>query len=133
MGEVNARIPVSCMSSTVAVDAADNAGSSWARARSNAPAANSPCAVSNVPRACVRGSSNWSAACWDSMADFQARSNGAPMSRNHACVPAACGFANLLMTKDADGVIVLDPHAVGCRIELDETRRSADRDQLGRR
>lgn len=41
----------------------------------------------------------------------------------------ARGFTNLLVTKGA-GVIVLDPHAVGCRIELDETEASALRDQL---
>jgi hypothetical protein len=29
-----------------------------------------------------------------------------------------------------DGVIVLDPHAVGCRIELDEREAVALRDQL---
>jgi hypothetical protein len=43
--------------------------------------------------------------------------------------PGARGFANLLMTK-RDGVIVLDPHAVGCRIELDEAEAAALRDQL---
>jgi hypothetical protein len=43
--------------------------------------------------------------------------------------PGARGFANLLVTK-VDGVIVLDPHAVGCRIELDELEAAALRDQL---
>jgi hypothetical protein len=42
----------------------------------------------------------------------------------------ARGFANLLVTKGADGVIVFDPHAVGCRIELDEHEAAALRDQL---
>jgi hypothetical protein len=41
----------------------------------------------------------------------------------------ARGFTNLLVTR-TNGVIVLDPHAVGCRIELDETEATALRDQL---
>jgi hypothetical protein len=41
----------------------------------------------------------------------------------------ARGFANLLVTR-VGGVIVLDPHAVGCRIELDETEAAALRDTL---
>lgn len=42
----------------------------------------------------------------------------------------ARGFANLLVTKGVDGVIVFDPHAVGCRIELDESEAATLRDQL---
>lgn len=41
----------------------------------------------------------------------------------------ARGFANLLVTR-VDGRIVLDPHAVGCVIELDEDEATALRDQL---
>jgi hypothetical protein len=41
----------------------------------------------------------------------------------------ARGFANLLVTR-VGGVIVFDPHAVGCRIELDEHEASALRDTL---
>lgn len=43
--------------------------------------------------------------------------------------PGARGFANLVVCKH-DGVIVLDPHATGCRIELDEDEAAALRDQL---
>jgi hypothetical protein len=39
------------------------------------------------------------------------------------------GFTNLVVSKH-DGLIVLDPHAVGCRIELDEREATALRDQL---
>lgn len=39
------------------------------------------------------------------------------------------GFANLLVRKE-HGVIVLDPHAVGCRIELSEDEALALRDLL---
>lgn len=39
------------------------------------------------------------------------------------------GFTNLLVTR-VGGMIVFDPHAVGCRIELDEHEAAALRDQL---
>jgi hypothetical protein len=41
----------------------------------------------------------------------------------------ARGFTNLLVRR-AGGGIVLDPHAVGCAIELDETEAAALRDLL---
>lgn len=39
------------------------------------------------------------------------------------------GFTNLLVTR-VGGVIVFDPHAVNCRVELDEDEAAALRDQL---
>lgn len=43
--------------------------------------------------------------------------------------PSVRGFTNLVMTR-RDRVIVLDPHATGCVIELDEAEATALRDTL---
>lgn len=43
--------------------------------------------------------------------------------------PGARGFTNLLVRRAGDG-IVLDPHAVGCVIQLDEAEAAALRDLL---
>lgn len=59
-----------------------------------------------------------------------------PAPRTRRVIQGTCadhggcmGFTNLLMHR-VGGLIVLDPHAVGCRIELNPAEAAAMRDQL---
>ncbi len=61
------------------------------------------------------------------------------MSSNRCTIPVTCtthssgtNFCNLLMTKEEDGTIVLDPHVASCCVlRLDEKAAIAIFDTLG--
>ena len=61
------------------------------------------------------------------------------MSRNRRTIPVTCtthgggtNFCNLLMTKEDDGIIVLDPHVANCCVlRLDEEAATAIFNTLG--
>jgi hypothetical protein len=67
------------------------------------------------------------------------RPEAMPMSSTRRAVPVTCtthssgtNFCNLLMTRETDGTIVLDPHVAHCCVlRLDERAATAVFDTLG--